>query len=177
MTTYDIDIVRKYVTESAKKYSTKLYAKDGYYQVGYSSCPGSTGFNVISLDVPEAGSIVKVDFVGLDTGSSLASEDPGTIVNADSEKVGVVTNYNRNNVAAGWRYGLVAVVNGVAQYTPMNKDKESTVSYTILEGTNKLFFVVMGAPEQYMSHAWNEDETDDFQCPYKVKFEGTDLLN
>lgn len=35
----------------------------------------------------------------------------------------------------------------------------------------------MGAPEQYISHAWNEDETDDAQCPYKVKFEGTDLLN
>ena len=25
--------------------------------------------------------------------------------------------------------------------------------------------------------AGREDETDDAQCPYKVKFEGTDLLN
>ena len=177
MTTYDIDIMRKYVTESAKKYSTKLYLSDGYYQVGYSSCPGSTGFNVISLDVPAVGSTVKVDFKGLNTGASLASEDPGTIVNADGKKVGIAANYNINSITAGWRYGFVAIVNGVAQYAPMNQDKESVVSYTILGGTSKLFFVVMGAPEQYMPHAWNEDEVDDVQCPYKVKFEGTDLLN
>ena len=62
------------------------------------------------------------------------------------KKVGVATNYNRNNTAAGWRYGFVAVVNGVAQYAPMYQDKEGVVSYIILEGTDKLFFVVMGAP-------------------------------
>ncbi|VFB15075.1 Uncharacterised protein [Bacteroides heparinolyticus] len=36
--------------------------------------------------------------------------------------------------------------------------------------------VVMGAPEAYAPHPWNDDETDDAQWPYKVKFEGTDLL-
>ena len=177
MVTYDIDIVRKNVTASAKNYSTNLYSNNGYYQVGYSSCPGNTGFNIISLDAPAAGSAVKADFVGLDAGSGLTSGDPGTIIDGNGKKVGIATNYNTSSVVTGWRYGFVAVVNGVAQYAPMNKDKESIVSYTIPTGTSKLYFVVMGAPEQYVSHPWNDNEKDDIQCPYKVKFEGTDLAS
>lgn len=58
----------------------------------------------------------------------------------------------------------------------MNKENAGVVSYTIPIGTEKLCLVVMGAPVQYKSHPWNDDETDDEQWPYKVKFEGTDLL-
>ena len=48
MVTYDMDVVRNYVTETACNYTTKMYdAAGGYYQVGYASCPGTTGFNII----------------------------------------------------------------------------------------------------------------------------------
>lgn len=71
---------------------------------------------------------------------------------------------------------IVAIVNGAPQYASMNKENAGVVSYTIPIGTEKLCLVVMGAPVQYKSHPWNDDETDDEQWPYKVKFEGTDLL-
>lgn len=58
----------------------------------------------------------------------------------------------------------------------MNKDDTGIVSYTVLAGTEELYLVVMGAPNQYKSHSWNDNEVDDEQWPYKVKFEGTDLL-
>lgn len=179
MVTYDIDVVRNYVTATACTYTTKMYNADGgYYQVGYASCPGTTGFNIIPLNVPEAGTTVKADFVGLAVGSTLAKDDPGTVLDGDGNTAGKVTTYNNNggNTAAGWRYGFVALINGVSRYAPMNKDNSGAVSYTIPTGTEKLYLVVMGTPVQYKSHVWNDNEIDDEQWPYKVKFEGTDLL-
>lgn len=179
MVTYDMDVVRNYVTEAACNYATKMYDTDGgYYQVGYASCPGTTGFNIIPLNVPQAGTTVKADFAGLAVGSALAKDDPGTVLDGDGNPVGTATAYNNNggNTVAGWRYGFVAVVNGTPQYAPMNQEKSGVVSYTIPTNTEKLYLVVMGAPVQYKSHPWNDDETDDEQWPYKVKFEGTDLL-
>lgn len=176
MVAYDIDIVRKYVTETAKNYTAKLYANDEYYQVGYAKCPGTTGFNIIPLDVAEAGSTVKASFVGLDAGSSLAPGDPGNIIDGDGRTVGTTSIYNKtDNSLSGWRYGFVAIVNGTPQYASMQQDKRGEVTYTIPEGTDKLYFVVMGAPSKYERHPWNDNETDDAQWPYKVKFEGTDL--
>lgn len=179
MVTYDIDGVRNYVTADACNYTTKMYEADGgYYQVGYASCPGTTGFNIIPLNVPEAGTTVGADFTGLAVGSALADDDPGTVLDGDGNTVGTATAYNNNasNAAGGWRYGFVAIVNGSPQYAPMHAEDAATVSYTIPAGTENLYLVVMGAPEQYKSHPWNEEETDDDQWPYKVKFEGTDLL-
>lgn len=179
MVTYDIDVVRNYVTVAACNYATKMYDVDGgYYQVGYASCPGTTGFNIIPLNVPEIGTTVKADFAGLGVGCALAADDPGTMLDGDGNAVGTTTAYNNNggNTIAGWRYGFVSVVNGVPQYAPMNKDNSGGVSYTVPIGTEKLYLVVMGAPVQYKSHPWNDDETDDEQWPYKVKFEGTGLL-
>lgn len=179
MVTYDIDVVRNYVTEAACNYSTKLYdTVDGYYQVAYASCPGTTGFNVIPLNVPEAGKIVKAEFTGLAAGCALATDDPGTVLDTDGKAIGTVTSYNGNNgnTTNGWRYGFVAVVNGTPQYAPINKDNTGVITYTVSAGTGKLYLVVMGAPGQYKSQVWNDDESDDEQWPYKVKFEGTDLL-
>lgn len=177
MVTYDLDMVRDYRTTSAGKYATKLYTAGEYYQVAYASCSGTTGFNVISLNIPQTpGSTIKANFVGLNPGSPLATDDPGVMVDGDGAEVGTTRVYNDISVEAGWRYGFVAVVNGKAQYAPMERDKEGIISYTVPTNTEKLFFVVMGAPEQYVIHPWNENESDDAQWPYKVKFEGTDLL-
>lgn len=176
MVTCDIDIVREYVTEAAKIHATKLYANNGYYQVAYAKCPGTTGFNIIPLNVAEAGSIVKADFVGLEPGSNLASGDLGIIIDGSDEKGRTTSTYNKSdNTASGWRYGFVAVVNGTPQYAPMQQDKSGEVTYTIPEGTSQLYFVVMGAPGKYERHPWNDNEADDAQWPYKVKFGETDL--
>ncbi|MFV0589166.1 DUF6055 domain-containing protein [Bacteroides reticulotermitis] len=177
MVTYDIDVMRNYATEDARNYTTKLYDNAGYYQVAYASCPGTSGFNIIPLNVVDAGTTIKANFVGLAAGSSLAADDAGNMIDGDGKTVGSTDTYNKtSNTSAGWRYGFVAVVNGKAQYAPMHKADTETVSYTIPTGTSHLYFVVLGAPTQYATHPWNDTEADDDQWPYKVKFEGTDLL-
>jgi hypothetical protein len=178
MVTYDIDGVRNYKTPAAGNYTTKLFETgNGYYQVGYAGCPGTTGFNVIRLNLPEGGNTITAIFEGLAPGSSLADTDPGNQIDGDGATVANVRNYNANsNTDAGWRYGFVSVVNGTAQYSPMYKENPATVSYTVPPGTTDLYMVVMGAPGTYAPHPWNDNEADDAQWPYKVKFEGTDLL-
>lgn len=178
MITYDLDGVRNYKTSSAGNYTTKLYETDNnYYQVAYASCPGTTGFNIIPLNVMNAGNTISADFIGLLPGSSLAADDAGNITDGDGKTVGNTTTYNTTgNMATGWRYGFVAIVNDTPVYAPMQQNASGTVSYTILPNTGKLYFVVMGAPSQYAVHGWNDNESDDAQWPYKVKFEGTDLL-
>ena len=71
--------------------SFKTNLKDdgnGWLQVAKEVCPENYGFNVLRLDVPEAGQTVTVDFKGLPdvTGYDL--------IHADK---------------AGWRYGFVGV--------------------------------------------------------------------
>lgn len=92
MVTYDIDIVHNYVTETACNYSTKMYdTEGGYYQVAYASCPGTTGFNIIPLNVPENGKVIKINFEGL------APDDPGTTLDGDGNVASTVSAYNNNN--------------------------------------------------------------------------------
>ena len=58
----------------------------------------------------------------------------------------------------------------------MNSEKEKDVNFTVPNGCERLWFVVVGAPTSYRAHAWDEDETNDEQFPYKVKFTNTNLL-
>lgn len=178
MITYDIDVVRDYKTPTAGNFTTRLYdIDDNYYQVAYASCPGTTGFNVIPLNLVAAGTTIKANFEGLAPGSALAADDSGIIIDGDGNKAGETTTYNMTaNTAAGWRYGFVAIVNGKPVYAPMQQSSTGVVSYAIPANTSNLYFVVMGAPSQYVPHGWNDNEADDAQWPYKVKFEGTDLL-
>lgn len=148
MVTYDIDVVRNYVTDAARDYSTKVFdLGNGYYQVSYANCPGTTGFNIIPLNLPESGNTISVTFEGLATGSALAGDDPGSVINSDGKIVASVRNYNSNsNTDAGWRYGFVAVVNGKAQYSPMYKNSSAILSYDVPHEATNLYMVVMGAP-------------------------------
>ncbi|MDR2914594.1 MAG: DUF4859 domain-containing protein [Tannerella sp.] len=175
--TWDIDAIRSYGSNYIGKQSYKFYKlSDGSYQVAYSHCPGSTGYNAIPLNVPEAGTIVTTTFEGLQPGSSLASEDPGVCSVNGSNKT--VKSYNKGSLTrAGWRYGYVALLgNGQRIYSEMNKKTGMDVEFTIPEGCEKLWFVVLGAPSSYTAHPWDEDESNDDQWPYKVKFTNTNLL-
>lgn len=179
MATYDIDIIRDYADGYQGKYSTKFNTTDeGYYQVAYASCPGTTGFNVIPLNVPEAGTVVKTSFEGLAQGSALHANDPGQYMEGEVV-VGTTKTYNNTATGsyAGWRYGFVAMKNtGERVYGEMNAMSKSDVEFTVPAGTEKLFFVVLGAPSKYKAHPWNEKEITNEQWPYMVKFENTDLL-
>jgi len=179
MATFDIDIIRDYSAGYIGQYSTTLYdIADDYYQIAYADCPGTTGFNVIALNVPDAGTKIEANFVGLQPSSDLAAVDPGNIIDGDGNIVATTTNYNTiSNITAGWCYGFVALKSdGTRVYGDMNQQATGTVSFSVPANTENLYLVVMGAPKQYKVHPWDEKEQNDAQWPYKVKIISMDLL-
>lgn len=174
---YDFKAVHQYKTDAALNYSTKLYKSNGGYQVGYANCPGTTGFNLIPLNVPTSGHVTAT-LEGLAPGSALAAGDPGTVVDGDGNAKSTVTHYNKqSNTEENFRYGFVAVTkDGKSHYGEMQKGKSGSVTYAVPANTERLYLCVMGAPDKYNRNAWDDDETNDEQWPYRVKFSGTDLL-
>jgi hypothetical protein len=176
--TFDFDATRQYADPYIDRYSTKMYsACNGFYQVAYAQCPGATGFNVIPLDVPKAGTTVAVELKGLHAGAPLAADDPGTITDTDEKPVGTTATYNAVGADQGWAYGLVALKDdGRREYSAMNLTYSgSKAEYKVPAGTAKLFVVVQGSPKAYHQSPWDEKADNDLQCPYRLKVSGTAL--
>jgi len=179
--TYDFDAIRSYVTNQYDSYSTKFFSIGGnYYQVAYSNCPSSTGFNVIPLEVPASGTTVNVELIGLAAGSYLVSDDPGTQIDGDGKTVGTTATYNNRGAGLeGWTYGFVALKSdGTRVYGDMHElvgTGTSTASYTVPANVERLWIVVQGAPQEYRQSAWDEDESTDDQWPYIIKVDGTSM--
>ena len=129
----------------------------GYYTVDYSRAPEATGFNHIRVNVPEDGN-VSVRFEGLPNASGF--------------------NRVKDESIAGWNVGFVALMqDGSRKYSEGTRVRTSAdISWTVPEGTQKLWFVVAATPETYLQHLWDEDNTNDEQWPFRVKFTGTDLF-
>jgi hypothetical protein len=132
---------------------------DGFYKVAYSKCPEATGFNHIRLNIPKDGNPISVDFVGL----------PGA---SGYNAVGTNAPY------AGWTCGFVSLLkDGSVVYsdpTVINSGNyKATLSYAIPANTSKLWMVVAATPTKYLTHLWDEDDTNDTQWPYEVKFSNT----
>ncbi len=177
LVTWDLDAIRTAGSNFIGKFTYKFYtAADGSYQVAYNHCPGTTGFNVIPLNVPAAGTVVTTTFTALQPGSALAPGDPGQY--SEDGTTLTKSTYNSGSLTrSGWRYGYVALLtNGQRVYSDMNRKTSGDVEFTVPSGCERLWFVVTGAPSTYTAHAWDEKESNDDQWPYKVKFKGTDLL-
>jgi len=175
--TWDIDAIRSAGSNYIGKQTYKFYTlQDGTYQVAYSNCPSSTGYNAIPLNVPAAGTVVSTLFTGLQPGSALAPDDPGICTNNGATIT--VKKYNNGSLArVGWRYGYVALLkNGQRIYGEMNKKIKADIAFTVPDNCEKLWFVVVGTPTTYTPHPWDENEENDDQWPYTLKFTNTDLL-
>ncbi len=158
MVTWDIDAIRSYGAAYNAAHSFEYTTTEtGAYQVAYSKCPGTTGYNVIRLKVPEADTEVSVKFTG--------------VVNAPG--FNQVEDVRRE----GWRYGFVALLeNGTRVYGDMNRGTTKTLSFTVPENCEKLWFVVTGAPNSYAAHPWDDDESNDDQWPYQIKITNSDIF-
>ena len=153
---WDIDGIKEYGRNYVGRKQCKLIAsKDGYYAIDPAECPENYGYNVIVLNVPSAGVKVSADFVGM--------------AGADG--------YRKKNVdKAGWRYGFVAYLeNGSCVYSDIFSEKEGEAIFECPNFCRKLYFVVSGAPTQHWRHAWDDNDMNDEQWPYKVRFSGTNL--
>lgn len=180
MATYDITGAREYASGSQNRYDPHFVKNaNGEYQIAYDNCPGATGFNVIPLTVPANGGEVKVNFRGLGYGEPLVEGDMSSIEDGDGNAIGKPTAYNAVGGAEnmGWRYGFVALKGETRTYGSVGKDANGTLSFNVPAGADCLFLVVQGSPEVYMSHGWDEDETNDPQFPYAITVEGTELAN
>lgn len=180
MATYDIAGAREYANGYQDMYDPQFVMNDNNeFQITYGSCPGATGFNVIPLEVPASGTTVKVNFRGLGYGEPLCASDKTQIVDGDGVAQGRPSYYNTAGGAEnmGWRYGFVALAGETRTYGEVGKDANGSLSFNVPAGTDYLWLVVQGSPEVYMSHGWDEDETNDPQFPYAITLEGTELAN
>ena len=195
MATYDIDEIRQYGASSIGRYTYNYVdTDDGKLQVAYSSCPQSTGFNVIPLQVPEAGTEVKTVFTALPAGrTDLLGNDPKQYHNGDRFTSANVSKYNSftgANTLRGFRHGYVALLkNGTRVYHSTDtvygvattsadryKAMNDTTTFVVPEGTDRLFFIVAPAPTEYIVHKWDENITNDDQWPYQLEFTNTDIV-
>ncbi|MCR5315735.1 MAG: DUF4859 domain-containing protein [Bacteroidaceae bacterium] len=189
MVTYDLDAIRSYGKSVIGQYNFNCVdVGDGVVQVAYSSCPQSTGFNVIPLEVPAAGTEIKTRFTALPAGTSLAENDSAQYNNGDKYTAANVTRYNTFSEKSrrGFRHGYVALLkDGTRVYQSVDtvyaKGRSmvavsDTTTFIVPENTERLWFVVSPAPSVYIVHKWDENITNDDQWPYQVKFENTDVV-
>lgn len=140
------------------------YTSDQGTSVNYGMAPQSYGHNSIYLKVPEAGTEITIDFEGLKS-------------YPESEQPGYRYDPNRND-QLGWRWGIVACT-GEGGWTPvysdMKRDSKGTLTFTVPEGTKRMFLVVSGAPTEHVRKAYNQRVDDDYEFPYRFKVTGTDV--
>jgi len=185
--TWDLDSCVKYRDGYIGNFEyNKINLGNSKYQVAYSSCPQGTGFNVIPLNVPDAGTTITTHLTGLTPGCELADGDPGQYIDGNTTlaKAGVTT-YNDNSAktARGFRLGYVMLMkNGDRKYVYTDsvycQGKEvltEDFQCEVPEGVDRMWLVVAPSLKRYQQHKWDENIKNDDQWPYQVQFENTDI--
>ncbi len=159
--TWDIPAIKSYGESkiSARPQPAMVSAGDDHWLISPSVCLENYGHNIIKLNAPRTETKVSVAFEG---------------------KAGL-TGYRRLNVtSAGWRFGFVALLgDGTRVYSDMGsaayRTPTDTLHFDCPADTKQLWLVVTGAPATHWRHAWDDDDTNDEQWPYQVKFKNTNL--
>ena len=160
--------------------------KSPTYQVAMASCPQGTGFNVIPLQLPAAGTEIKTTLTGLVVGSPLLDADPGEFYNGDSnyEKSELRRYINGGPRASrGFRMGYVALMQDGSRryfsedsvYCQGAQQATADFSMTVPEGVSQLWLVVSPALKSYVTHRWDDKIDKDDMWPYRFSLEGTDI--
>ena len=194
LATWDLEVCKPYRDPYIGDFSYRcVLTDDNQYQVALASCPQGTGFNVIPLQVPAAGTEVKTSLTGLSVGAQLLDSDPGEFLNGDSqyEKIAANASGYRNYVnggvraSRGFRMGYVALMNdGTRQYFSEDsvycqgtKVVTEDYSFTVPAGVKRLWLIVSPALKNYFTHKWDDKIDKDDMWPYKFRLEGTDLTS
>ena len=187
LVTWDLEACRPYRDPYIGNFEYRCVLTDeGAYRVALASCPQGTGFNVIPLQVPAAGTEIKASLTGLNVGTVLLDNDPGEYFDGDSRYVKVTRrNYvnGGGRAARGFRMGYVALMeDGSCRYFSEDsvycKGTQAVTedySFTLPDGVSRLWLVVSPALKTYMRHQWDDTIERDDMWPYEVRFEGTDL--
>ena len=185
--TWDFDVCAPYRNSYIGDFEYRcVQTGDKTYQVALASVPQSSGFNIIELKVPDAGTSVVTHFTALKSAAKLAAGDPAELLDGNTQwKSTNRTLYvaNTNNFYRGFRLGYVALMNdGTRQYFNADSlycegtaEKTADVSVQVPEGTKRLWLIVTPAPKRYVEHKWTEALTNAEQWPYSFSLEGTDV--
>jgi len=187
LVTWDLDVCKPYRNNYIGDFTYRCaLTADGRYQVALASCPQGTGFNVIPLQVPEAGTDITTHLTGLRPNAALADADPGEYLDGNSQ----YSKYNQRHYIMGgsrtdrgFRMGYVALMkDGSRRY--FSEDSvycqgasivTEDYSMTVPEGVSQLWLVVSPALKRYTQHKWDEKIDADDMWPYQLQFEGTDI--
>jgi hypothetical protein len=160
--TWDIPALKVAGTSriNSRPQAKMISAGNGFWRIDPTLTPENYGYNVIKLNAPVKASTVYAFFEG---------------------KAGMDGYRNNYSTQAGWRYGFVALLNnGSRVYSEMRSASYSAPSDTLRffcpDNCKQLWLVVSGAPATHWRHAWDDDDTNDEQWPYQVKFNNTNLL-
>ena len=185
--TWDIDACRSYGKPYIGDFDYRcVLVGDTAYQVALASVPQASGFNVIPLDVPAAGTTVTTHFTALPAMSKLAPGDPAEMMTGETAWGKTTrTNYVKptNFSRRAFRLGYVALLkdgtrqyfNADSLYCEGNTLKTCEVSMVVPENTQQMWLIVVPAPTTYVQHRWDENPGNDDQWPYRFRLEGTDL--
>ncbi|RNI26837.1 hypothetical protein EFB08_10165 [Rufibacter latericius] len=154
--TWDMERVEKVSSKYANQHLSSLKAVgNGWYQIAENKCPQNYGYNGIKLQVPAAGTKVKLGFKGVPGAKGFRA--------IETQK-------------AGWRYGFLAVKeDGSRVYGKVYSSRSGTGSFSVPEKTKYLWLVVSGAPTEHWEHLADGKDENDEQWPYQVKLQGTSL--
>lgn len=133
---------------------------EDYWVINPENALENTGHNIIQLNAPANATTVSVEFQGL------AGDDR-------------FRQYYWTK--AGWRYGFVAyLADGTRVYgTPGRAADKSgnkeVVTFDCPANCKNLWLVVSGAATEYRVHGWDDNDKNDEQYGYRVRFDNTNL--
>lgn len=131
------------------------------WRIDSTVCLENYGHNIFKLNPSSSAKTVEVNFEGL-------AGTPGY----------------RNAYAtyAGWRFGFVAQkTDGTRLYSEIKTASMSenggaaTLRFDCPDNTSRLWLVVTGAPGTHWRHPWDDNDANDEQWPYQIKFGNTNL--
>jgi hypothetical protein len=161
--TWDIPAIR---TAGANYYASrpqpKMNSQGGnVWRIDSTACLENYGHNILKLNASLFAKTVEVNFEGL---------------------AGTAGFRNAYAAYAGWRFGFVVLkTDGSRVYSPIQSASMSenggkaTLRFDCPDNTSKLWLVVTGAPSTHWRHVWDDNDANDEQWPYQIKFGNTNL--
>lgn len=161
--TWDIPALKSYGASYINSRTQPKMNNIGSYvwRIDSTACLENYGHNIIRVNAPLTAKTVTANFEGLAGANG----------------------FRKNYVAyAGWRYGFVALMkDGTRLYgqpksaSMTDNAGKSSISFDCPANCDKLWLVVSGAPSIHWRHAWDDNDANDEQWPYQVKFNNTNL--
>ena len=160
--TWDLEGIRGEGLKYLNKIPYKSKAlEDGFHQVKPESCVEATGFNIIKLKNWTAGEAVTAELAGLPNESGYNSSGDAS--------------------SAGWTIGFVGLSKDgqTRLYSPSSATEPgsltTSVTWDIPSDCERLWAVVACTPSEYITHGWDENNSNDRHWPYKIRFAGAEL--